>query len=338
MNAMNQQWLVARRPHGRLKEVNFKWVERPVPELADGQVLVHNIYLSLDPTNRIWASMDSYIPAVPIGGVMRGITIGVVAESRNPGFATGDLVQGLGGWQDFYAGDATGWAKLPRIPGLPLTSYFVAMGHIGFTAYFGLTDLAQAKAGETLVVTAAAGAVGSIAGQIGKIIGCRVVGIAGSDEKCQWITHDLGFDAAINYKKEDMREALKRECPHGIDVDFENVGGPIFDAILERLNIGARVALCGLISQYNVEGPPQGPANFAYLLAKRARVQGFIVTDYAPRFPEAASQIVQWLKEGKLKYRIDVVNGLSQAPEAINRLFDGTNTGKLIVKVSDEPA
>lgn len=338
MALMNQQWLVARRPRGQIKDVNFKWVEKPVPELADGQVLVRNIYLSLDPTNRIWMAMDSYMPAVPIGGVMRGITIGAVEQSRNPGFAPGDLVQGLGCWQTFYAGDAAGWSKLPRIPGLPLTAYFGAMGHIGFTAYFGLTDVAQVKAGETVVVTAAAGAVGSIAGQIGKLLGCRVVGIAGSDEKCHWITRDLGFDAAINYKKEDMREALKRECPNGIDVDFENVGGPIFDAILLNLNLGARVALCGLISQYNIEGPAQGPANFAVVIAKRARIQGFIVMDYAPRYPEAAAKIVQWIKEGKLKYRIDVVEGLKEAPAALNRLFEGTNTGKLIVKVSEEPA
>ncbi len=338
MAQMNEQWLVARRPRGAVKDVNFKWVERPVPDLTEGQILVRNIYLSLDPTNRIWMAMDSYMPAVPIGGVMRGISIGVVEQSRNSGFHEGDVVQGLGGWQQYYAGDASGWAKLPRIPGVPLTAYFGAMGHIGFTAYFGLTDVAQAKSGETLVVTAAAGAVGSIAGQIGKILGCRVVGIAGSDEKCQWITRELGFDGAINYKKEDVREALKRECPNGVDVDFESVGGPVFDAILQQLNIGARVALCGLISQYNAEGPAQGPANLAMLIARRARIQGFLVMDYAARFAEASAKIVPWLKEGKLKYRLDVVEGLREAPAALNKLFDGTNTGKMIVRVSEEPA
>jgi NADPH-dependent curcumin reductase CurA len=283
-------------------------------------------------------AMDTYMPAVPLGAVMRGITLGVVEESKNREFARGDIVQGLGGWQEYYAGDASGWTKLARIPGLPLTAYLGAMGHIGFTAYFGLMDIARPKPGETLVVTAAAGAVGSLAGQMGKIAGCRVVGIAGSDEKCEWITRELGFDAAVNYKKQDVREGLKSTCTDGIDIDFENVGGPIMDAIFERLNLCARVALCGLISQYNTDAPPPGPSNFANILLKRARVQGFIVLDYAPRFTEAASAIVQWLKDGKLKYRIDMVEGLRAAPAALNRLFDGANIGKLLVRVSDEPA
>jgi len=198
----NHQWLLASRPQGRATEANFTWAEALVPELAEGQILVRVIYLSLDPANRIWMEpVDTYMPKIPLGAVMRGITIGVVEASRNPGYAPGDIVQGFGGWQEYYSGDAAGWNKLPRIPGVPVAAFLATMGHIGFTAYFGLKDVAQIKPGETLVVTAAAGAVGSIAGQIGKVTGCRVVGIAGSDEKCNWITRDLGFDAAINYKK-----------------------------------------------------------------------------------------------------------------------------------------
>ena len=274
---------------------------------------------------------------IPLGSVMRGITLGVVEDSRNPAFAPGDIVQGLGGWQEYYTGDVEGWSKLPRIPGVPLTAYFGAMGHIGFTAYFGLMDIGQPKPGETLVVSAAAGAVGSLAGQMGKLAGCRVVGIAGSDEKCDWITRELGFDEAINYKKEKIGVGLQRTCPNGIDIDFENVGGEILDAVLAGVNLNARVVLCGLISQYNAKAPPPGPYNFPNILVRRARVQGFIVLDFASRFMEAAAKIVPWLLSGKLKYRLDMMEGLDNAPAALNKLFDGTNTGKLLVKVSEEP-
>lgn len=334
---VNQQWKLRARPQGRAKESDFEWSEAATPELGDGQILVRIIYLSLDPTNRVWMEpVDTYMPMLPLGSVMRGVTIGVIEASRQRGFSEGDFVQGLGGWQSYYAGDASGWTKLPRVPGLPLTAFFGAMGHIGFTAYFGLMDIGQPKAGETLVVSAAGGAVGSLAGQMGKIAGCRAVGITGSDDKCAWITSELGFDAAVNYKKENLREALEAACPKGIDIDFENAGGGILEAVLERINLGARVAVCGLISQYNAERPPAGPANFGLILTKRARVQGFLVTDFSSRFGEATAQIVQWLQQGKLKYRIDMVEGLQQAPAALNRLFDGANTGKLLVKVSEE--
>jgi NADPH-dependent curcumin reductase CurA len=336
---INCQWRLRSRPKGRAKESDFEWIEAPPAELADGQILVRIVYLSLDPTNRIWMEpVDSYMPMLPLGSVMRGVTVGAIEASNHRGYAVGDLVQGLGGWQTYYAGDAAGWTKLPRVPGLPLTAFFGAMGHIGFSAYFGLMDIGQPKAGETLVVSAAAGAVGSLAGQMGKIAGCRVVGIAGSDEKCAWITCELGFDAAINYKEGNLVEALERNCPKGIDIDFENVGGAVMDAVLGRLNLGARVVLCGLISQYNAENSVPGPSNFAAILTKRARVQGFVVTDFASRFGEATVQIVQWIQQGKLKYRVDMVEGLRQAPSALNRLFEGANIGKLLVKVSDEPA
>jgi NADPH-dependent curcumin reductase len=337
VSAVNQQWRLAARPKGLVDESDFKWSEEAVAELLDGQVLARNIYLSMDPTYRGWMAYDTYLPAVPLGDVMRGITIGVVEETRLPGFGRGDIVQGFGGFQKYCVTDGAGFSKLPRVPGQSLTLYFGTMGHIGFTAYFGLLNIGQPREGETLVVSAAAGAVGSLVGQLGKLKGCRVVGIAGTDDKCHWITSELGFDSAINYKKEDVRKALGSHCAKGIDINFENVGGEVMEAVIDHLNNHARFVLCGLISQYNVDGPAPGPSNFASLLIKRIKLQGFIVLDYAPRFPEAARDILQWIQQGKLKYRIDMVDGLRSAPSALRQLFDGSNTGKLIVKISEEP-
>lgn len=331
---MNRQWRLAARPVGNFKDSDFQWTEEPVPEIKDGELLVHNKYISLDPTNRGWANaVDTYLPAVKLGDVMRGGAIGVVEESRNPGFNVGDHVSGLLGWQEYAISNGTGLAKLPEIPGLPLTAHLGLFGHIGLTAYFGLLDVGQPKAGETLVVSAAAGAVGSLVGQIGKIVGCRVVGIAGSEEKCRWLTEDLGFDAAINYKKENVFEALKRECPKGIDVDFENVGGEILNSVLALINLGARISLCGMISQYNATDRMPGPSNLFMLIVRRARIQGFLVSDYMGRAAEAMTALGGWLREGKIKYRVDVVEGLEQTPRAVNKLFDGSNQGKLVVKI-----
>jgi len=337
---VNQQWLLTQRPDGPITSDLFAWHEEAVPEPTDGQVLVRTIYLSLDPANRIWMNdEDSYMPPVGVGDVMRGLALGVVETSRDPGFAAGDLVQGAWGWQRYAAIDAKLLrGRIPPDEGVPLTAYMAVAGSIGFTAYFGLLDLGQPKPGETVVVTAAAGAVGSMVGQIAKIKGCRAVGIAGSDAKCRWLTEELGFDAAINYRSDDVPAALDAACPDGIDVVFENVGGPVFDHILERINFHARIALCGLIAQYNATDPVPGPYNFHRLLYKSARVEGFIVVDFAARFGEARAELVQWLRDGKLNYRVDVVDGLENAPTAINKLFDGSNSGKLIVKVSDEPA
>jgi NADPH-dependent curcumin reductase CurA len=331
---INRQWRLAARPVGLFKESDFKWTQEPVPELKDGEVLVHNKYLSLDPTNRGWAGeIDTYLPAVKLGDVMRGGAIGVVEESRNTDFKVGDHVSGLLGWQEYAVSDGTGLTKLPDNPAIPLTAYMGLFGHIGLTAYYGLLDVGQPKAGETLVVSGAAGAVGSLVGQIGKIKGLHVVGIAGSDEKCRWLTDELGFDAAINYKTENVSEALRHACPNGIDVYFENVGGAILDAVLAQINLHARISLCGLISQYNATEPVPGPYNFAMILIKRARVQGFIVMDYLNRADEAMNQLGRWLMEGKIKYRVDVVEGLEQAPRAVNKLFDGSNRGKLVLKI-----
>ena len=331
---MNRQWRLAARPVGMFKDSDFQWTQEPVRELKEGELLVHNEYLSLDPTNRGWANeMDTYLPAVKLGDVMRGGSIGVVEESRNPNFNVGDHVSGLLGWQEYAISDGTGIGKLPEIPGMPLTAHLGLFGHIGLTAYYGLLDVGQPKAGETLVVSAAAGAVGSLVGQIGKIVGCRVVGIAGADEKCRWLTDDLGFDAAINYKQENVFEALKRECPNGIDVYFENVGGEILESVLALINLGARISMCGMISQYNATDRRAGPSNLFMLIVKRARMQGFLVSDYMSRAGEAMTALGRWYMEGKIKYRVDVVEGLEQTPRAVNKLFDGSNQGKLVVKV-----
>jgi len=319
---------------GTFKDSDFEWAQEPLQALNDGELLVHNQYLSLDPTNRGWANeVDTYLPAVKLGDVMRGGGIGVVEESRNPNFKAGDHVSGLLGWQEYAVTGGAGLTKLPDNPAIPLTAYMGLFGHIGLTAYYGLLEIGKPKAGETLVVSAAAGAVGSLVGQIGKIIGCRVVGTAGSDEKCRWLAEELGFDAAINYKKDNVLEALKRACPNGIDVYFENVGGEILDAVLALINIGARISLCGLISQYNATERVPGPYNLVMLIVKRARIEGFLVTDYTDRAQEAMAQLGRWLMESKIKYRVDVVEGLEQAPSAVNKLFDGSNQGKLVVKI-----
>ncbi len=335
MSKTNVQWLLASRPQGMPSTDNFQRNEAVVPELGDRQVLVRVVYLSLDPTNRIWMNeADSYLPAIPLGGVMRGGAIGFVEESMNPTFAVGDLVQGLLGWQQFYL-SATGkdLTKLPNLP-IPLDAHFGLLAHIGFTAYFGLLDIGQPQEGETLVVSAAAGAVGSLTGQIGKIKGCRVVGIAGSDDKCKWLTEELGFDAAVNYRKGDLQTQLKAACPKGIDIYFENVGGATLEAVLALINDNARIPLCGMISQYNSETAEPGPRNLASLVMHRGMMKGFIVLDYAPRFAEAAKELITWYATGKLKYRTDIVQGIDNAPGALLKLFNGTNTGKLLVEVS----
>ena len=336
---INRQWRLAARPVGLIKEGDFEFTESPVPELNDGEFLIRSVYLSLDPTNRGWVNAaDTYLPAVKIGDVMRGGAIGVVEESRNPGFPQGAIVQGLFGWQAYVVSNGAGITLLPPAPGMPMTAYLGLFGHIGLTAYFGLLDITQPKAGETLVVSAAGGAVGSLVGQIGKIVGCRVVGIAGGADKCRWLVDELGFDAAINYKSESVLDGLKQHCPNGIDIYFENVGGEILDAVLTLINLHARISLCGLIAQYNATQPVPGPYNFVQLIVKRARVEGFLVMDYMNRAMEAVTALGRWWMEGKLKYRVDVVEGIEHAPKALNMLFDGSNMGKLLVKVSDEPA
>lgn len=339
---INRQLRLASRPVGNIKESDFEYREEPIPSPKEGEVLVRSIYLSLDPTNRIWMSdMEQYMPPVEIGEVMRGSVIGVVEESKNQNFTQGSLVSGLLGWQDYALAEGNSSFSLTRLPDplpCPLTAFMGPLGITGCTAYFGLLDIGQAKVGETVVVSAAAGAVGSIVGQIAKIKGCRVVGITGSDEKCCWLVEELGFDAAINYKTVDLESAIAQACPNGIDIYFDNVGGSILDAVLSKINLHARIPLCGLISTYNATEPVSGPYNYSKILMNRIRVQGFIILDYIPRWSEAINDLGQWLNQGKIQYALEVVEGLENAPKAILKLFDGNKKGKLVIKVSEEPS
>ncbi|RSC41246.1 NADP-dependent oxidoreductase [Burkholderia cenocepacia] len=330
---VNRQLLLKTRPEGRVGRDHFSLVETPVPALADGEVLVRVLYLSMDPTNRVWMSdVPQYLPPVAIGEVMRALGIGRVVASRHAGFAEGDLVQGLVGWQDYAvvpAEQAAQLVKLPAQSGLPLPTLLGACGMSGLTAYYGLTDIAPVQPGETLVVSAAAGSVGSIAGQIGKIHGARVVGIAGGADKCRYLTDTLGFDAAVDYKADDFRQQLKAATPDGVHVNFENVGGEVMRAVLSRMVIGGRVALCGVISNYN---SGRAADDVGVLISKRLTMRGFLILDYR-KSREAVQTLAGWLCDGRLKAEETVADGLENAPDVLNRLFDGDHRGKLVLHV-----
>lgn len=330
---LNRQFLLAQRPQGLPSRETFSYVETSIGEPGPGQILVKNQYLSLDPAMRGWMNdAKSYIPPVGLGEVMRALGVGQVIASQNPAFAVGDYVNGALGVQDYFLGEPKGFYKIdPSRAPLPL--YLSALGMTGMTAYFALLDVGQPKAGETVVISGAAGAVGSIAGQIAKLKGCRVVGIAGGADKCKWLLDELGFDGAIDYKNEDVLAGLKRECPQGVDVYFDNVGGDILDAVLTRLAFKARVVICGAISQYNNKQAVKGPANYLNLLVHSARMEGMVVMTYAPRFAEAAAQLGDWLASGKLKSKEDLVQGLQTFPQSLLKLFSGENVGKLVLKL-----
>ncbi|MDC3960244.1 NADP-dependent oxidoreductase [Polyangium jinanense] len=335
MTEVNRSWRLAARPQGMIKDSDFTWHEEPLPaELGPGQILVETLYLSVDPTQRIWMERDSYLPAVGIGEVMRAGGVGRVVRSSLPGFSPGDLVYGMTGWQTHAVIEPSirGPRKLPD--GVPPTMAVSLLGLTGLTAYFGLLDVGSLKDGETVVVSGAAGATGNAVGQIAKIKGCRVVGIAGGPEKCAWIKDELGFDAAIDYKAEDVYKRLGELCPNGIDVYFDNVGGLILEAALSYIALRGRVVLCGSIGDYNNAEAAYGPNNLMNLVLKRGRMEGFIVTDYAARFGDAIGDLARWAAEGRIKDRVDVVEGLSNAPAALRRLFTGANTGKQLVKVA----
>jgi NADPH-dependent curcumin reductase CurA len=326
-------WRLARRPVGDLADHDLVLEEAPAGAPGAGEVLVRVLWLSLDPTYRAWMSdLPGYLPPVKLGEVMRGMGLGEVVESRHVGLPVGTLVSGVLGWQSHAV--VRGDGLLPVDPSFPPEAHLAVLDHIGATAYFGVKEIAPPRPGETFVVSAAAGAVGSLAGQIAKLEGARVVGIASTPEKCRWLTEELGFDAAIDRKAEDVAKGLDRTCPKGIDVYFDNVGGAILDACLARIRTHARIALCGLISQYNATSPPPGPKYFANLLVRRARLQGFIILDYIPRYPEAFAALGGWLRDGTLKYRLDVVEGLDQAVAGMRRLFRGDNTGKMAVRIA----
>lgn len=326
---------LANRPTGLVDKTTFALATEPAPVPKSGEALVRTLYLSLDPTNRIWITdVEQYMPPVQIGEVMRGIAIGQVVQSENPELPVGTLVNGMLGWQDYSIAGANNMLQAlpPGLP-IPLPAMLNVCGGTGLTAYFGLTDLGAPKEGETLLVSAASGAVGSIVGQIGKILGMRVIGITGGPEKCRHITEKLGFDAAVDYRAADWRDQLRTATPNGVDVNFENVGGDIMDAVLHRMNLHSRLVLCGLISRYNSDGAATG--DFSQLLMKRITVRGFIILDYMPRFMEGVAQLAQWVLEGKLKHDETIVDGLENAPDALNRLFSGDKLGKLMVKVAD---
>jgi hypothetical protein len=331
----NRQFRLAARPVGLPKRSDWDLTSEAIPEPGEGQVLVRITYISLDPAMRGWMNdARSYAPPVQIGAVMRAYAAGHVVKSRHPDFKEGDCVVGVLGVQEYAVVDGKHLTKVdPNV--VPLSAYVSVLGMTGMTAYFGLLDVGKPEPGQTVVVSGAAGAVGMLVGQIAKIKGCRVVGIAGGEAKCRYIVEELGFDAAIDYKLGPISTTLRELCPKGIDVYFDNVGGDILDACLAQLAMHARVVICGAISQYNSTERVKGPSNYMMLLVMRARMEGFLVMDYASRSAEAAREMAGWVREGKLKWRDDIVEGFETFPETFNTLFEGGNTGKLILKVGD---
>jgi len=337
---VNHQVRLAGRPNGMPTRDNWSFTTAPVDEPDDGGVLVKTLSLSLDPAMRGWMNEGkSYIAPVEIGEVMRAGGVGVVVASRNPLFAVGDHVTGAPGVQEYWSvGEkqvARGDVSKIDLRAGNIGQWLNVLGMPGMTGYFGLMDVGQPKAGETVVVSGAAGAVGQTVGQLAKIKGCRAVGIAGGPEKCRWVVEELGFDACIDYKAGDVKAALKEHCPKGVDIYFDNVGGDILDAVLTRITRGARIIICGAISQYNNTGAVKGPANYLSLLVNRARMEGIVVFDYAPRFPIAIAEMGGYLKDGRMKSREDVAVGLDTFPETLLRLFRGENFGKLILQVAE---
>ncbi len=331
----NHSYKLAARPVGLPKDSDWEYAADDAAEPGEGELLVEVFHISLDPAMRGWINEGrSYMPPVAIGEVMRALGVGRVIESNHPDFAEGDTVTGLFGVQEYAISEGGGVIKVD--PALaPLPTYLSALGMTGMTAYFGLLDVGDPKQGETVVVSAAAGAVGALVGQIATIKGCRTVCIAGGAEKCGYLTEELGFDAAVDYKAENFGKALAESCPDGIDIYFDNVGGEILDAALGLLNRHARVVICGAISQYNNTGPMQGPSNYMSLLVNHASMTGFLVADYFSRYPEGAEEMAAWLGEGKLISREDVVEGLESFPQTLLKLFSGENNGKLVLKVAE---
>ncbi|MEZ5571527.1 MAG: NADP-dependent oxidoreductase [Halioglobus sp.] len=336
-NLMNRQYYLDSRPVGMPDTSNVRVRDVPVPEPAAGEVVLRNLYISLDPAIRGWmGDAPNYIEPIALGDAVRSSVIGRVVSSSNPDYQPGDVAMTMGGWERFTTVQGAALNKLDENLGIPLSTFLGALGPTGLTAYFGLLEVGRPKAGETVLVSAAAGAVGSIVGQIARMQGCRVVGMAGSEDKCRWLVDELGFDAAINYKScGDYVSAIKQACPGGVDVYFDNVGGEIFDATLLCLNKFARVAVCGWISTYNTPDAP-GPRNLWQLVAESVTIQGFTVLDYLDRFAEGIGQLAQWVMAGELKYREEVVDGLDNVLPTFLRLFDGSNQGKLVIRLPEE--
>lgn len=331
--AINREWILNHRPVGDIADGDLVLRESPLPSPKDGEVLIRTTYLSLDPANRVWMSdMEQFLEPVRVGDPMRGLVLGDVVESRADGFKAEDHVMAIGTWSDYLCGPATNFMPVPHIPGLDVKDVFGIYFVVGPTAYFGLVDVGTPKAGETLLVSAAAGAVGSLVGQIGKSLGCRVVGIAGGPQKCNWIK-ELGFDAAVDYKSEDVKTALRTHCPAGVDIYFDTVGGSILDAAVGRMNLFGRIVLCGLTSTYNATEPISVPTPYQTILMRRLKVRGFIILDYLPRYPEAFQALTRLHAAGKLKWRFHEVQGLENAAKTVRLFFHGGNYGKLLIKV-----
>lgn len=330
MDRMNHRITLARRPVGEVTPDCFAFDDVPAPAPGPNQVLVEVTWLSIDPTIRGWMAYDTYLPAIEIGAPIRSGGLGTVIESNNAAIPEGATVFGMTNWQRYAV---LGPDARPLPPGMEPEAALSVFGVTGVTAYFGLLEVGRPEPGETVLVSGAAGATGSVAGQIAKIKGCRVVGIAGSDEKCAWLTDELGFDAAVNYKTDNVRAAIRAACPGGVDVFYDNVGGDILDAAIMNLARGGRIVMCGAISQYNDEEPQPGPKSLPMLISQRGRMQGFIVLDYMPRIMEAINDLAAWVDEGKIVFRTDVVDGLDNAPAAFERLFTGANLGKVLVRL-----
>lgn len=333
---INRQWLLAARPHGMVGPDNFSYREAPLESLAAGQVLVRNQVFSFDPTQRNWmVDRPSYLPPVALGEVMRAGTVGEVVESKHPEFSVGDLVQTTGGWQDFaVVAPGQGPMGLTKLPeGVSPELMLSVLGITGLTAYFGMLELGEPKAGETVLVSGAAGATGSVAGQIARIKGCRVVGIAGGSRKCDWLKEQAGFEEVIDYKSEEVAQRIAETCPEKWDVFFDNVGGPILEAALNHLNLYSRIVLCGGIANYNAIDPVPGPNNLMNLVTNRGRMQGFIILDYLPRALEAVEALLGWVGAGELAYEVDVQEGFENIPKTLQRLYTGENFGKQLLRL-----
>lgn len=336
--SVNRQVILKKRPQGLPDDSCYEWRESPIPEPGPDQLLVRNVYMSLDPAIRGWMDdRPSYFPPIELGEPMRATTIGIVVKSNAPGFEPGDIVQGLNGWEDYSVAPGEGFtAKLPVELGFPLTHFLSVLGPTALTSYFGLHDLGKPKAGETVLVSGGAGAVGSIVGQLAKLESCHVTGIAGTDEKCSWMQDTLGFDAAFNYRtrQHDLSAAIAETCPNGVDIYFDNVGGPLLEAAIDHINDNARILLCGAISGYNSEEPPPGPRNLWQLIVKTARMEGFLIRDYLDQWAAGAEALGPLVAEGNLKHREHIEVGLENATQAFLRLFDGSHEGKLIVDIA----
>ena len=327
----NKKWILKKRPKGLVEESNFKFIEEELSELQDGEILIQTEYLSVDPTQRMWLTdMPGYLPPIQIDEVIRSGGMGRVIKSKNERFDEGDLVNGFMGWQTHLISDGKGFTKVPEV--LPIPTMLNVLGLTGITAYFGLLDIGQPNEGDTVVVSGAAGATGSVVAQIAKIKGCNVIGIAGGEEKCGWL-EDCGLDHVIDYKATKATKELSRIAKDGIDIYFDNVGGPLLEAVLFKINLNARIVICGAISNYASTDMPVGPRNLSSLIVNRARMEGFLVLDYLDRADEARQELSKWLMDGKIKHREDIQEGIENCPNTLNRLFTGQNIGKQILKI-----